>query len=47
LSYFTEFDSFAVTVAEDRLYNIRKISSPSYIWQKRTHTSVAWSLCDS
>jgi len=50
LRYFTEFDSFGGRLRHSGLrytYNVRKVSSPSYVWPKLTHTAVARSLCDS
>ena len=50
LHYFTEFDSFVGRLRHSGwrwTYNVRKISYPSYIWPKLTHTAVARSLCNS
>jgi len=50
LRYFAEFDSFASRLRYSSCrwtYNVRKISSPSYIWPKLTHAAVTRSLFDS
>jgi len=37
----------ALAAIPSELYNIRKISSSTYMWPKLTYATVAWSLCDS
>jgi len=49
LRYFTEFDNFAGRLRHSswrQTYDVRKISSSSYIWPKLAHVAVARSICE-